>query len=65
MAHRDEQADLEAEILERQERLRDLRTSPMTSAEASELARSDPDAFNERFEACQRAGRPAITKEEK
>jgi hypothetical protein len=60
----DDIATLEAEILERQERLHDLKTSPMTPAEAAELARSDPDAFNARYEACQRAGRNPVTYKE-
>lgn len=64
MAHVDEVQELESEIAERQQRLDDLRTSPMTPEEASQLAKSDPISFNERFDACRRAGRNPIKKGE-
>jgi hypothetical protein len=43
-------AQLEAEIAERLDQLRDLKADPMTSDDAAALASADPDEFNRRFD---------------
>ncbi len=51
---------LEAEVAEKQQELQDARTAPMSPGEATEMARSDPHRFNERWDACRRAGKNPI-----
>lgn len=60
----DEIEALEAELEEKQQRLRDLKSKPMSPEEAQRLAREDPDTFNARYDAALRAGRPLIAKED-
>jgi hypothetical protein len=59
----DDIAALEGELEEKQQRLRDLKSQPMTPEEAQRLAREEPDEFNRRYDAALRAGRPLIAKE--
>ncbi len=59
----DERTRLEREIAERKARLEELR-APMTPSEAAELARTDPDEFNRRFEAAEASGGGYLTDEE-
>lgn len=63
--HQDEIDRLEGEIEERRGRVRDLKARPMGTAEARRLAKESPHEFNQRFEACQRAGRSPFKADEK
>lgn len=59
MTMQSEAARLEAEIAEKQERLKQIR-APMGLDDAARLAKEQPDEFNQRFEAARRAGRNPI-----
>jgi hypothetical protein len=62
---KDRIAELRATIAEASVELRELEDGPLSVEEAAELARTDPAAFNRRFDAALRSGGRAylITKE--
>ena len=61
---KDDIESLEEEILERQERLRELRLQPMKFSEAKRLAEQDPIKFNRQFDELAAAGKQPIKYEE-